>query len=62
MAILAGWAVGTATSIHEMATAAVISFLAGGILLNTFKEELPRERESRFWASAYAALLLAIKS
>lgn len=49
----------------ESVTAATVAFLAGGILLNTFKEELPRERESKFWTFAagtllYAALLLAI--
>lgn len=64
-AILAGWAVGVSTEIHEAITAATTAFLAGGILLNTFKEELPAERESRFWAfalgaGAYAAILLAM--
>jgi hypothetical protein len=63
--ILVGWAVGVSTAHHEALTASVIAFLAGGILLNTFKEELPQERESRFWAFAvgafgYAFILLAI--
>ncbi|TWU22157.1 hypothetical protein Pla52o_32100 [Novipirellula galeiformis] len=62
-AVLAGWAIGVSTEIHEVLTALSIAFLAGGILLNTFKEELPEERESRFWAFAmgaggYAVLLL----
>ena len=40
------------------------AFLAGGIVLNVLKEELPEQRESHFWAFAlgtglYAALLLA---
>ena len=39
------------------------AFLAGMIVLNVFKEELPEERQSRFWAFAvglasYGALLL----
>lgn len=46
-----------------MALAVLIAFLAGGVVLNVLKEELPEERESRFWAFAigtalYAALLL----
>ena len=47
-------------------TAIIVLFalLAGGIILNVLKEELPEERKSRFWAFAlgagtYAALLLA---
>jgi hypothetical protein len=43
--------------------ATMFAFLAGGIILNVLKEELPEERESRFSAftagtAAYAALLL----
>ena len=62
-AVLAGWCVGVSTSIPQAVTAGLVGFLAGGILLNTFKEELPKERESRFWtfalgAAAYAALLV----
>lgn len=64
-AVLAGWLIGVLASISEVITASIIGFLAGGILLNTFKEELPRERESRFWAfglgaALYAGLLLII--
>jgi zinc transporter ZupT len=64
-AILLGWLVGVSTEIHEAITASVVAFLAGGILLNTFKEELPEERESRFWAFGlgafgYAAILLVM--
>jgi hypothetical protein len=41
----------------------LLALLAGGVILNVMKEELPEERESRFWASAtgsavYATLLL----
>lgn len=60
--VLAGWAVGRAAQLSEDGIALLVAFLAGGILLNTFKEELPRERESRFapfvaGAAGYAALL-----
>ncbi len=63
--ILAGWAVGELTEISEAAIALLIGFLAGGVILNVMKEELPQERQSRFYAFAagatgYAALLIAV--
>ncbi len=41
----------------------MFAFLAGGVVLNVLKEELPEDRKSRFSAfavgsAAYAALLL----
>lgn len=54
-----------ATELGEAALALLFAFLAGGVVLNVLKEELPEERESRFGAfalglAAYAALLLAL--
>ncbi|MEB3358540.1 MAG: hypothetical protein VKK04_17570 [Synechococcales bacterium] len=65
VAIMIGWAVGAVTEIHAAAIAILFAFLAGGVILNVLKEELPEERKSRFGAFAlgaagYAALLLAI--
>lgn len=62
-AVLLGWAVGLGLEIRELHVALLFAFLAGGVVLNVLKEELPAERESRFWAFAagaagYAALLL----
>ena len=62
-AVLAGWVVGVAGDVSEAALAVLFAFLAGGVVLNVLKEELPEERQSRFWAfalgaSAYAAILL----
>lgn len=42
-----------------------MAFLAGEVILNVLKEELPNERKSRFGAfalgtAAYAALLLVL--
>ncbi|QDT14074.1 hypothetical protein [Alienimonas californiensis] len=59
-----GWAVGTFAPLSAVAVDAALGFLIGGVLLNTFKEELPAERQSRFWAfllgaAAYAAILVA---
>lgn len=62
-AVLIGWGVGALTEIHALAILIVLALLAGGIILNVLKEEVPGERQSRFWAfalgmSGYAALLL----
>lgn len=64
-AILLGWGVGALTELSEAAIGLLIAFLAGGIVLNVLKEELPDERDSRFSAFAagaagYALLLLSI--
>jgi hypothetical protein len=63
-AVLAGWAVGLLLDISEAALAVLFAFLAGGVVMNVLKEELPEERQSRFWAFAlgaaiYSAFLLA---
>lgn len=62
-AVLLGWGVGASTEIADAALGLLFSFLAGGVVLNVLKEELPEERKSRFWAFAlgtalYTALLL----
>jgi zinc transporter ZupT len=64
-AVIVGWAIGSGTQIGETAIAVLFAFLAGGIVLNVLKEELPEERESRFWAfglgvAVYSVLLLAL--
>lgn len=64
-AIIVGWVIGSGTEISEAAIALLFAFLAGGVVLNVLKEELPEERQSCFWAFAlgtgiYAALLLAL--
>ena len=47
------------------AIAVLTAFLGGGVVLNVLKDEVPSERESRFWAflsgaGGYAILLLAL--
>ncbi len=64
-AIFLGWLLGLLTAISEAALAVLLAFLAGAVILNVLKEELPEERESRFWAFAlgagmYTALLLML--
>lgn len=64
-AVVGGWLFGLGTEIGGALIAVLIAFLAGGVILNVLKEELPEERESRFsafvlGAGAYAVLLLAL--
>lgn len=62
-AVLVGWVIGLFGDISEAALAMLFAFLAGGVVLNVLKEELPEERQSRFWAfvlgaGVYAVILL----
>ncbi|MDM9383835.1 hypothetical protein QUB80_24425 [Chlorogloeopsis sp. ULAP01] len=64
-AIIIGWVLGSRIEIPAAAIAVLFAFLAGGVILNVLKEELPEERESSFWAfmlgaAAYSILLLAL--
>lgn len=63
--ILGGAALGHLVPVHDVALHLLAAFLAGGIILNVLKEEVPAERESRIGAftlgaAAYAALLLVV--
>ena len=62
--ILVGWALGLGVELSEQTLSLVLAFLAGGVILNVFKEELPGEHRARLGpfvlaAAAYAALLQA---
>jgi hypothetical protein len=62
---IAGWALALVATVPSLAITALFAILAGGIVLNVLKEELPEDRDSRFWAFAlggagYAALLIAV--
>ncbi len=59
-AVLVGWAVGAATDVPERAIAVVLAFVAGGIILNVLKEELPSERQARFLPFASGAALFTV--
>ena len=64
-ALFLGYGLGLIFTISDAAIAVLVAFLAGGIILNVLKEELPEERASRFSAFAigaglYAVLLLAL--
>ncbi|MFC5969740.1 hypothetical protein ACFPYI_00205 [Halomarina salina] len=64
-AILLGGLVGTLTTVAEGPLALLLAFLAGGIVFNVTKEELPDPETSRFGSFVagtvgYAAVLLAL--
>lgn len=50
LSILLGWLAGALTSVADIFIAVLFSLVAGSIVLNVLKEELPEERESNFWA------------
>lgn len=61
--IAAGFAVAALAPVGREVVALFFALLSGSTILNVIKEELPRERESRFaafvaGAAGYAGLLL----
>lgn len=59
------WGIGAAVRVHPAVVALLFAFLAGAVVLNVLKEELPEERRSNFWAftagaAAYSSILLTI--
>ncbi len=59
-AVLAGWCAGVATDVSERVIALIIAFIAGGVILNVLKEELPGERLAQFWPFAGGALAYTV--
>jgi zinc transporter ZupT len=59
-AVLVGWALGVFASLPPIIVGFLFAFLAGGIVLNVLKEELPEERQSKFWPFALGALGYAV--
>jgi hypothetical protein len=54
--VLLGWGIGAITAVNELMLSILFAFLAGGVVLNVLKEELPEERESSFPAFALGLL------
>lgn len=64
-ALVLGAVLGASLAVGEPVRVIVLAFLAGGVILNVLKEELPAEHESRFapflsGTAIYGALLLAL--
>lgn len=65
IAVLVGWVTGAFLEVNEFFISFILAFLAGGIILNILKEELPEERRSSFGAFltgiiGYTLLLLIV--
>lgn len=58
--VLAGWLLGVLTDVPERAIAFVVAFIAGGIVLNVLKEELPADREARILPFLTGAALYTV--
>lgn len=63
--VVAGWLLAQVVDVAEPSLAVIIAFLAGGIILNVAKEELPDDRQSAFLAFlvgivGYTVLLLGV--
>ena len=56
-AVLAGWLLGAVVELPRPAVDALFALLAGGVVLNVMKEELPEERKSRFGAFLLGVVL-----
>ena len=59
-AIIIGSVIGWGGNISAAAISVLFSFLAGGIILNVLKEELPEERQSNFGAFILGAFVYSI--
>jgi uncharacterized membrane protein YidH (DUF202 family) len=55
-AVIFGWLLAGVVVIPEIAIRMLVALLAGGIILNVLKEELPAERKSRFSAFLMGAV------
>ena len=63
VAILLGWLIGALTELNELLLSILQAFIAGGVILNVMKEELPQEQESSigsflFGSFGYSLLLI----
>lgn len=62
-AVLVGWAIGMAAPLPVGVMVVLFGFIAGGVIINSVRGELPAEGEGRFWpflagAAGYAVLLM----
>jgi len=58
--VLIGWLLGVTADLPERAIALVIAFIAGGVILNVLKEELPGERRARLMPFLAGAALYTV--
>ena len=64
-AVLAGWIIGSSTSIPVTYLSTLQGFVGGGVVISSVIMELPKENEGRFWpffvgAVGYALIILLV--
>lgn len=64
-AVFSGWAIAQLVEFPPLAIGILFALLAGSAILNILKEELPEDRQGRFWAfllgaAGYSTILLAV--
>src|SRR5690606_25615692 len=60
LSLLIGWSAGFLIELSRTMEILITAFIGGGIILNVLKEELPEERESRYWAFVLGVVLYAL--
>ena len=60
VAVIAGCVIAQFVELPEPVVIALVAFLGGGVILNVMKEELPEDRQSRFFPFALGAALYAV--
>lgn len=60
LSVLGGWLIGVLSDVSEIFIAVLFALIAGSIVLNVLKEELPEERKSNFWAFLSGILIYSI--
>lgn len=63
--VLAGWLTGAVAPVSETVISRLFAFVAGGVVMTSMNEELPQEREGRFWwfvlgSAGYTLVLLVV--
>lgn len=58
--IFTGWIIGVVTVLPELVLDSMLGFVAGGVVINSIKEELPKEGEGRFWAFVIGAIAYSV--
>lgn len=59
-AIMTGWCIGQATHFNEAAIAVVWALIAGGVIYNVLKEEMPENPDSHFGLFSLGAAVYAL--
>lgn len=59
-AVIAGWGIGASFTIPDIVLSLLFAIIAGAIVVNSFKEELPEEKESNFLFFLFGAVLYTL--